>query len=71
MTVGELKDALDGINEDVIVKLAFQPDYPLNFFADEAHLFSGDSEDEFFISQGPSDNSAPYLPKGATELIGW
>lgn len=84
LTVGELRDALEGLDDDIPVRLAFQPSWPLQFEAsaetvlvdlarsddDESTEPGPDSQPVFFIAEGghPDD---PYAPAAVTSQLGW
>lgn len=75
MTVAELMGELEGLPEDAEVRLAFQPNWPLQHTIDGWNgVGRADFEDGttvIYIAESGQDRDAPYLPKEAREAIGW
>lgn len=69
MTVGDLLDLLDGFDEDVEVRLAQQPSYPLEYELGGAE--SVEDEDGVEVLYLIEGDQLGYLPHGVSEAIGW
>lgn len=65
MTVGDLKNILDSLEDDVEVRVAYQPSYPL-----EMNL----AEYEYTVKDGVlflSEAGGGYLTEGIASELGW
>jgi hypothetical protein len=86
MTVGELKDILEQMDDDALVRLAHQPNYPLHSHVADAVWVQPDVDEDdtwgfgpnndpeagiLFIVEGGQVHDAPYLPGAARRGIGW
>lgn len=82
MTVGQLLAELEGLDEDIEVRFASQPSYPLQYHIDQATVvFPEHDEDEpedeqetatfVYLSEGGQVYDRPYLPGYVCEAIGW
>jgi len=63
MTVGELKEALEGLDDDVEVHLAFQPNYPLEFECGQAVVVDLNEPDEDDYPEKDMDGSPFEVPE--------
>lgn len=69
MTVGDLLDLLDGFDEDIEVRLAQQPSYPLEYEIDGADsVMNKDGVEVLYLMEG---DQLGYLPHDVCEAIGW
>jgi hypothetical protein len=85
MNVGELRELLEGIDDNVEVRLATQPNYPLEFHLSESScLCTPDVDDEDLTEveakEAREDGQVFYLAEGqslgylsgfAAEQLGW
>ncbi len=70
MTVGDLLDLMDGYDEEVEVRFATQPSYPLEYEIGGADsvMLDGNGTEILYLIEG---NQLGYLPSKVTEAIGW
>jgi hypothetical protein len=77
LTVGELLEALEGLDEDMPVRLAHQPSSPLEYRIETVAVCSGvarqnspdaDFEEVVYLVEG---EQARYLPPYVAGAIGW
>lgn len=74
MTVGELKDLLDGLDDDVEIRLAMQPAWPFEYSIDDACLIEREDEKNqreetiLYLVEG---DQLGYLPGDICDKLGW
>lgn len=68
MTVGDLLDLLDGLDEDMPVFLAQQPSYPFEYELDEGRVVEISGEEVLYLVEG---DQIGYLPDKVRNEIGW
>jgi len=68
MTVGDLLDLLDGLDEETEVRLAQQPSYPFEYELSDGVVVELGKEDILYLIEG---NQIGYLPDEARDTIGW
>lgn len=76
MTVGELKEMIDGLDEDVEVRLAMQPSWPFEYSISSVEVIDNDPEgsDEepiegiVYLAEG---DQLGYLPGNVCDELGW
>jgi len=76
MTVGELKEMIEGLDEDVEVRLAMQPSWPFEYSISSVELIDNNPEDSdegeldaiVYLVEG---TQLGYLPCNVCEEIGW
>ena len=83
MTVGELVEVLERMREDVEVRLAMQPAWPMQHTIHDVLLVEAGEyehedayaeeveEDVVYLVDGGQMYEAPYLPGVASSKIGW
>ena len=69
MTVGDLLDLLDGLDENMEVRFASQPSYPFEYGVDDGYIVETENGNEFiYLVEG---EQIGYLPDEVRETIGW
>jgi hypothetical protein len=74
MTVGELKDLLEGLDDDIEVRLAMQPAWPFEYSIDDSCLIEKEDEDNqreetiLYLVEG---DQLGYLPGDVCDELGW
>lgn len=68
MTVGDLLDLLDGLDEDTPVFLAQQPSYPFEYELADGQVIEINGEEVLYLVEG---NQLGYLPSEVRNAIGW
>jgi hypothetical protein len=71
MTVGQLRDMLDGLDDDVVIRVAIQPGYPIQLVIDEDVRRLGVIA--YLRASDQPYRDSPYLPKsvfGDVDLTG-
>lgn len=68
MTVGDLLDLLDGLDEDMPVFLAQQPSYPFEYELDGGEVVELNGEECLYLIEG---EQIGYLPTEVRNTIGW
>lgn len=84
MNIGELKEMLEGVDDNVEVRIATQPNYPLEFGVSSADLYEAECDEDddsteveineakadpiFYIAEG---NSEGYLASSVARSLGW
>lgn len=75
MTVIELKEALEGIPDDAEVRLAMQPSWPFEYSIGDVIPIEPDEEapadEEIQVVYLVEGSQLGYLPKEASDAIGW
>jgi len=64
MTVGELIEQLEGFEEEMEIRLAFQPNYPFEYEVGDI----APAGDKVYIGEA---GQTGYLSGEATEALGW
>lgn len=74
MTVGEMLEMLEGLNPDMEVRFASQPNYPFEYDIDNVLVVesenkrTGDSEEIVYLEEG---RQIGYLPGNVSVELGW
>ena len=76
MTVGELKEMLEGLDDDMEVRLAMQPSWPFEYSIDSVEVIDNDPDgldDEpiegiVYLVEG---SQLGYLPGDVCANLGW
>lgn len=71
MTVGELKEVLDQMDDDIEVRLAMQPSWPFEYTINDYAVIEGEDEDDvgtLYLTEG---HQIGYLPKAVCDELGW
>jgi len=69
LTVGELREAIEELDDDVEVRLAEQPRWAFEHSVTDAHVVeSPKGETVVYLSEG---TQIGYLPGHVAEAIGW
>lgn len=68
MKVVELLEALEGMPQDAEVRLAHQPNYPLEYRINDVADATVDGETIVYIAEG---GQVGYLPTEAVEALAW
>jgi hypothetical protein len=74
MTVGELKDLLEGLDDNIEVHLAMQPNWPFEYSIGDSCLIEREDEDNqrketiLYLSEGKQLN---YLPEDIYNELNW
>ena len=72
MTVGELKELLEDLDDDVDVRLAMQPSWPFEYsIRDSALIGPPENEDGKTVLYLAEDRQTRYLPKEVCDELGW
>jgi hypothetical protein len=72
MTVGELKELLDGLDDDVDVRLAMQPSWPFEYSIGTPVIIGNpENEDGESVLYLPEERQTRYLPKEVCDELGW
>ena len=71
MTVDDLREILEDLPGDMVVMMAHQPTYPLQFTVGDAVSVEVDGEPRLYIGEGTQPYDAPYLAAEAAEALGW
>ena len=64
MTIGELKELIEDIDDEVEVLLAMQPNYPIEYSIEKGL----EADTYFYLTEG---TQLGYLPERAVQAIGW
>jgi hypothetical protein len=68
MTVGELLDLLDGLDEETEVRLAMQPRWAFEYTIGAVAVVDVDGEEVVFLGEGQQTR---YLPEEVAIELGW
>jgi hypothetical protein len=74
MTVGEMLDMLEGLDPDMEVRFASQPNYPFEYDINDIVVVevenkrTGDSEEVVYLEEG---RQIGYLPGDVSRELGW
>lgn len=68
MTVGDLLDLLDGLDEDMPVFFAEQPAYPFEYDIEGGEVVTIEDEEILYLIEG---EQIRYLPSEVVNAIGW
>jgi len=72
MTIGELKEVLQGLDDDMDVRLAMQPSWPFEYtLGDPAVVGDPENEDGQSVLYLTEGRQIGYLPKRACDELGW
>ena len=72
MTIGELKEVLQDLDDDMDVRLAMQPFWPFEYtIGDTAVVGDAENEDGESVLYLTEGRQIGYLPKRACDELGW
>ena len=80
MTVGELKEILEGFDDEVEVRLAMQPNWPFEYSVSDSVAIAGEGDnfDDYDAPAGAvtilylaEDRQLDYLPGHIREQLRW
>ena len=73
LTVGELKEILEFVDDDVVIRFAAQPSWPMEYSVEAPDVIYGDDDSDldpnvFYLAE---KSQLGYLPSNVSQALGW